>query len=455
MDTEPSDAAGFSLDKLPTYGRVLLLQGPVGPFFRRVARLFELRGSHVTKINFNAGDDWYYSKGDIVRFTAPFSEWAPFLRKLLAEGNYDAIFLFGDCRPIHRPVRPIAEEAGCELWVFEEGYFRPNFITLERGGVNAFSSLVKLQPEELLAEPALPVADTARFPNSFEQMAAQAFVYFWAMYYGAWRYPHYQHHKPNGWIELFRWLRSGVRKALYSIFESGTRDRVLSMERKGRFFVFPLQVHNDAQLCAHSDSKAIHDCLEKVMRSFAANASLEDWLVIKHHPMDRGHRNYRTLIGALTTEIGLDGRVHYIHDVHLPTLFDHCKGLVTVNSTAGLQGLHHKLPIVTLGRSFYNKPGLTYQEGLDTFWTTDWKPDYDLYLRFRAWTIARTQINSSFYADRTCGSVRTFSRGEALAGALDERRFLGPLPPTVTRDGAAMGTAVSLQSEPGAALPGC
>jgi len=117
--------------------------------------------------------------------------------------------------------------------------------------------------------------------------------------------------------------------------------------------------------------------------------------------------------------------------------------------------LHHKLPIVTLGRSFYNKPGLTYQEGLDTFWTTDWKPDYDLYLRFRAWTIARTQINSSFYADRTCGSVRTFSRGEALAGALDERRFLGPLPPTVTRDGAAMGTAVSLQSEPGAALPGC
>ena len=142
------------------------------------------------------------------------------------------------------------------------------------------------------------------------------------------------------------------------------------------------------------------------MESFAKHASHDDWLIIKHHPLDRGHTNYGRIIAKLAADLGIEGRLHYIHDVRLPTLFDHCKGLVTVNSTAGLQALHHQLPVKTLGRSLYNKPGLTYQGVLDSFWTTDWKPDHDLYLRFRTWTISRTQVNTSFYADSTCGFKR-------------------------------------------------
>jgi capsular polysaccharide export protein len=441
---ESAETAGFSLDKLPFYGRVLLLQGPVGPFFARLAGHLRQRGSSVTKVNFNYGDDWFYPRGDIIRFSGTPDQWPRFLQALIAEGNYDAVFLFGDCRPIHRPVGDIARASGCAVWVFEEGYFRPDYITLERDGVNAFSSLARLKPEELREEPILPIRIGAKFPDSFQRMAWQAFTYFAMIWFGAWRYPHYLHHKPSGWIEGFRWVRWGIRRKLYSVAQAATISQVLCEQRKNRFFVFPLQVHNDAQLHAHSDSHGIHVCLTHVMKSFAQNASQDDWLVIKHHPLDRGHTNYRKIIGILTEEMGLAGRVHYVHDVHLPTLFDHCKGLVTVNSTAGLQGLHHKLPIVTLGRSFYSKPGLTYQGGLDSFWTTDWKPDYDLYLRFRACTIARTQINSSFYADATCGSKRGFSRAAAPAGELAPRGFEASLPPSVSQDDPSIGTAVSL-----------
>jgi capsular polysaccharide export protein len=155
-----------------------------------------------------------------------------------------------------------------------------------------------------------------------------------------------------------------------------------------------------------------------VVESFARHASKDDWLVIKHHPMDRGHIHYGKPIAGLISETGLCGRLHYVHDMHVPTLFDHCKGVVTANSTAGLQALDHELPIKTLGRAFYDKPGLTFQGDLDSFWTTPWKPDRDLYLRFRAWTIATTQINSSFYADSTFGSrpQEGLSRTEAPVG---------------------------------------
>jgi len=429
LDEKPGerDTAGFSLEKLPSYGRVLLLQGPVGPFFRRVADLLEERGAQVTKVNFNTGDDWFYRSGPVIRFPGTLDQWPAFLQELIREGDYEAIFLFGDCRPIHCPVGGLARAAGCAVWVFEEGYFRPDYITLERDGVNAFSTLATLDPDQLRAEPLAQIPQAVRFPHAFRRMAWQAFTYFLVMWLGAWRYPRYVHHKPSGIAEGLRWVRSWLRKMLYRFSEAATLREVIGAGRKGRFFVFPLQVHNDAQLQSHSNSRRVQFCLRQVAKSFAGNASKDDWLVIKHHPMDRGHTNYRKFIRRLTLEMGLAGRLHYVHDVHLPTLLDHCKGLVTVNSTAGLQALHHRLPVITFGRSFYNQPGLTYQGDLDTFWTTAWKPDHDLYIRFRAWTIARTQINSSFYADPSCGSARGLARSRPLGTIAGEPEgSLGP-----------------------------
>jgi capsular polysaccharide export protein len=409
---------------------VLLLQGPVGPFFQRLAHLFEERGTRVTKVNFNSGDDWFYPRGDIVRFRGTIDQWPAFLKALIAGGDYEAIFLFGDCRPVHRDVGAAA--AGCAVWVFEEGYFRPGYITLEHRGVNGFSSLVKMDLDQLRDGPITPVPKATLFPNAFRQMAWQGFTYFLIKAIGAWRYPCYVHHRPGGFSEAFCWVRSWIRRMLYSLSEAVTVRQVLGPERKNRFFVFPLQVHNDAQLCSHSDSREVHLFLKRVMESFARHASREDWLVIKHHPMDRGHTNYRRIIRQLTAELRLAGRVHYLHDVRLPTLFDHCKGLVTVNSTAGLQGMDHQLPVITLGRSVYNKPGLTYQGGLDAFWTTAWKPDHELYVRFRARVILSTQINSSFYADPTCGYKRRWIRPEApaRAGEQESLRLQGPMLPS-------------------------
>ena len=48
------------LDELTGSRRVLLLQGPIGPFFWRLANFLKIRNADVVKINFNGGDALFY-----------------------------------------------------------------------------------------------------------------------------------------------------------------------------------------------------------------------------------------------------------------------------------------------------------------------------------------------------------------------------------------------------------
>ena len=417
-------AGGLSFQNLPVFKRVLLLQGPVGPFFRKFADLLESRGTHVTKVNFNAGDDWYYPAGDIIRYCGTSARWPQFLSGLLKRGNYDAIFLFGDCREIHVNAVATAKTRNIPYWVFEEGYFRPNYITLEKGGVNAHSLLCKYDIARLnLPIPAM-LPKPGHFENPYWNMARQAFLYFLLLKLGKRRYPYYIHHKPATFKEALTWVRSSIRKFYYRYSEASLKRVILSPERSKRFFLAPLQVFNDAQLHAHSDWPDVGSYIEHVMQSFALHATDDDWLVFKHHPMDRGHVNYQTAINDLAMQLGLQGRIHYVHDAHLPSLLDHAKGVVTINSTVGLQAMFHRAPVIALGRAFYNQPELTFQDGLDAFWQSGWMHDQEYFKRYRKFTILATQINSSFYADKCVGLAQERRRSTSLASILKFRNWM-------------------------------
>ena len=146
-----NNESSLRLSSLPSYINVLLLQGPVGPFFLKLAQFLEQRGTAVHKINFNAGDEWFYSPERLNTFlySHTLSFWPNYLEKYITQNNIEAIFLFGDCRPIHQPAKLICKECDIDLWVFEEGYFRPNYFTMEFFGVNAHSKLSKVSLEPL------------------------------------------------------------------------------------------------------------------------------------------------------------------------------------------------------------------------------------------------------------------------------------------------------------------
>src|SRR5690606_38559616 len=110
-------------------------------------------------------------------------------------------------------------------------------------------------------------------------------------------------------------------------------------------------------------------------------------------------RNYARDIERSAKAHRVANRVLYIHDQHLPTLLKHARGVVTLNSTAGLQALFHQTPVHTLGDCLYAVRGLVHEGPLDDFWKAPGKVDMNLYLRFRNYLVRNTQLNASFYGD--------------------------------------------------------
>jgi capsular polysaccharide export protein len=378
------------------YGKnVLLLQGPLGPFFRHLSRDLRKAGAKVTKVNFNGGD-WLFSSGDSVNYTGHAIDWPKYLTRLLNERKIDTILLFGDCRSLHRMALKLAVPMGIDVGVFEEGYVRPDYITFERYGVNANSQLPRDASHYLAVEPQVRAAQPVG--NVFWFAALWAILYYCAAGILWPIFRRYQHHRPLTVLEAWPWIKSGFRKLVYAQVEQDIQDRLVNDYSK-RYYLVPLQVHNDAQVHVHSPYKSVVDFIENVIASFVKHAPQENLLVIKHHPMDRGYHDYTDAIRQLSIAYNAPDRILYIHDQHLPTLLEHARGVVLINSTVGLSALHHDIPLKVCGNAIYDMPGLSFQGDLDGFWAASFHFQINsmLYTSFISYLVGMTQFNGSFY----------------------------------------------------------
>lgn len=368
----------------------------MGTFFKRLRIWLQTQGAEVYKVNLNGGD-WLFDHGaHTLDYRGRLEDFGVWLGQLLQQQRIDALLCFGDCRAYHRLAARVARARGLPLFVFEEGYLRPDYITLEQGGVNAYSPLIKRSVCSLRRE-SVAVAEPQAAHPCFRRMALSAMAYYGAAWLLRWRYPHYQHHKNfSVFSESFYWLRSGWRKLMYRSLQRALIRR-LRHDLRQQYFLVALQVFNDSQILHHSPYGDIREFIAEVLDSFARHAAADQHLLFKHHPLDRGHRNYRQLIVQLAQRAGISERVHYVHDAPLPELLKHCIGVVTVNSTVGLSALHHGKPLLTMGRALYDVPGLSGQDGLDRFWRRLPPVDATLYRQLRACMVRSTQLNGAFY----------------------------------------------------------
>ena len=389
----------------------LLLQGPMGTFFSELADVLKAHGQRVTKVHFNGGDQVFWHHPGALRYNGRMSELSDWLRRLIHEQQIDTLVIFGQMRPIHCVAREVARALGIEVFVFEEGYLRPNYITIERRGVNALSRqprVASFYQQRPIVRPTPPQPTG----QNIWRMTIIATVYSWATtllkpWY--WRQTYHRRINPVG--EALRWIRGAVRQRVYAWAERGELAFLTDEARSRRWFLLPLQVRGDSQVKDHSRFKGMEHLLDEVVASFAQHAPADALLVVKHHPMDRAYTNYRAHIRALASQHGLEERIRYLHDQHLPTLLAHTRGVVTINSTVGLQALYHGTPVITLGESVYQIPGLVYGGTLQEFWHEPGTVDRALYARFRAHLIASTQLNASFYARRPSLAPLSTRRG--------------------------------------------
>jgi len=377
--------------------KILLLQGPVGPFFKHLATELRSFGHEVSKINFNGGDYLFYQGLDVTAFRAHPSAWPGFLRRFLNERGIERIYLFGEYRLYHRSAINIAKQLELDVFVFEEGYIRPNYVTLERDGVNA-NSRIPRDPQFYRGQPESAPLQPRPVENVFSRAGWMATGYWVAGGLLKPLFPYYQHHRGfNFAYEAFAWVRSWARKHLNKRNDSLVLQQLIEAHSKN-FFLVPLQVATDAQVHSHSDFFDKWDFIEQVVRSFSEHAPQKIHLVFKHHPMDRGYNDYTRYIDEITERYRVRERVHYVHDSHLPTLLDHALGTVVINSTVGLSSLLHNTPVKVLGRANYDMPGLTHSGTLASFWQAPSPIDAQLHAQFRQYLLTHNQINGNFYS---------------------------------------------------------
>ncbi|MDG2527247.1 capsule biosynthesis protein [Caulobacter endophyticus] len=372
---------------------ILFLQGPPGRFFHDLALGLRARGHGVHRVNFNGGDrlDW---RGRAVDYRGGAGGWPGFLARLLIARGVTDVVLFGDCRPIHRAARAVAGGMGLAVHVFEEGYIRPDWVTLERGGVNGFSALPADPQWYLQAVRHLdPCPDRPTLPSAIGHRGRAGVAYYLAAFLAAPAYPGYRTHRP--WLpalEALGWVRQAVARRLLR-----RRDPAPGPS----YFLLPLQLDSDYQLRTHSDFEGMQPALAQVIVSFARHAPPDAQLAVKRHPLDNGLRDWRRRTLDFARALGVAGRVLFLEAGDIDPLVGGARGVVTVNSTTGALALAAGVPVVTLGRAVYDIPGLTHQGSLDTFWRTPERPDLRLYEAFRRVLAARCLLWGGFYASQT------------------------------------------------------
>lgn len=383
--------------------RYLFLQGPHGPFFRRLGLELARRGHGVIRVNLCGGDALDWPSPWVRSYRGRGAEWGRWMARLLDEEGITDLLVFGDWRPPHREAILLARLRGARVWAFEEGYLRPDYVTMEADGVNGRSSLPRT-PEGLravlaateAASPAVAVPNplSARMKLATRYAVGQAFL--WPLF------PWFRTHRPrNVWVESAGWawrlLSEGKRRrasvaAIHQVYRS-----------RCRYFLFPLQLDSDSQVRRYSPFSGMKEAIAYVLASFARSAPADVHLVIRNHPLDNGLIDYRRFIASFGAACGVTERVHFVETGNARLMLDKSEGVVVLNSTIGLSALRRMLPVYCVGTSVYALPGLAAFPGgqpLDEFWRAPVAPDSAVLADFVEVLKRRALINGAFYTDK-------------------------------------------------------
>ena len=391
----------------------LFLQGPHGSFFPRLGAALTAGGARVRRINLNGGDRATWPGGDAFRGTT--RAWPGHVARYMARHGVTDLIVFGDGRPMHAAAIVEAARAGVRVHVFEEGYIRPDWITLEREGVNGHSLLPR-DPAWYRAEGATlpPVREHPPIPSFATGRGWAAFFYYAEVVLQNWRFPFHRSHRDRDpvwegitYLRRFRRHDEEARRVSKDIRRMSERT----------FFLFPLQLNSDYQIRIHSPFGSMYRAIDVVLESFARAAPQNISLVIKEHPLDSGLNGWRTVIEARATALGIADRIVFLEQGDLLEIVEASIGMVVVNSTSGTLALARGKPVKALGDPVYHIAGLTDPQPLDAFWSAPQPPAAGLYDAFCRVLADRCLIHGAFLSNAGIELLVTESARRLLAEA--------------------------------------
>lgn len=360
----------------------LFLQGPHGSYFSRLADALRDKGHRALRININGGDKVDWPGEGATDYRGTFRNWPLFFDDFIVNNGVTDLILYGDCRPYHASAHNMARLRDLRVHVMEEGYIRPDFLTLQADGVNGNSTLpldpdwyreqAKALPALDESQPAIPSTFRARAHNTMRNGLSAAIM--------RPLFPFYRTHRPHSFVlESAAWFVKLTRK---------TNDKQQSAQTWAQvkdkpFFALPLQLNSDYQIRVHSPFGNMRAALRFAIKSFAQHAPEGVSLVIKRHPLDPAMVSWERLIKRLAARYSVKGRIFYLADWDIGDIVQRSLGVVTVNSTVGTLALNCGRPVIVMGHAVYKIPGVVHRGSLDSFWSNPQAPDMALYADFK------------------------------------------------------------------------
>lgn len=394
---------------------ILLLGGPVGPFFANLARVLRGRGFVVERCLFNPGDRLFGLGGALALSTGD-------VDAQLGAPPWNAAIVFGVDRYRHKVFFDALRARNVPVLCLEEGYIRPGFVTCEWNGSHCHSPL-RMRPN-LERRDHLDLSDVLEPDEGCCHALRQALFAIAQIVWlralipimgGTW------HRKRGLATEALCWPLGWMRRALHRRSDAHVLMKLVKAGTPYR--VVALQVHDDANLVANGGGWRVETMIKALLAAFSRHAPPEEHLLFKIHPLDAGHLDHRSIVADSVSGHVIANRVHVACDVPLGEAVKASCGLITVNSTSGLSGLHHSVQTDILGHAFYEGNGLArHCRDLTKIWTTPHSPDPRSVASLRMRIYTHAIVPGSFYG---AGAM------ERLVQRVASRLVTGMLPPPI------------------------
>lgn len=327
---------------------VLLLEGPKGNFFYEFSRFINKYDANVYKINFTFAERFFYRR-ESTNYNGKIDAWPIFFKDFVKNNKINKVFILNDSRPYHKLIINICYENNIQLFVFEDGYFRPGHITLEPFGVNGNSYFSKYGYDDEINTEAVPVLQINLKSKNLSRILFSLISNF--------NFILSKNYQPYRQINSFYWSVRLIRSFIEYIInkrKDSKQIKLMSNECESyKIFFIPLQVFDDTQIIYHSKFKDTYEFLLEILAAFASLNTRDFRVIIKQHPGDRGAINYRNFIKKKAKSLGLEKNIFFNVSTDADKIINVSDALILINSTLAINALLKGKSVYCAGSSVY------------------------------------------------------------------------------------------------------
>ena len=150
-----------------------------------------------------------------------------------------------------------------------------------------------------------------------------------------------------------------LKKKWYQKVGKKQKRQPEAVQLPSKYIFLPFQVHDDTQVLLYSPHiRSMEELVRHVVhgvKQYNRHHREDVWIVVKEHPSDFGRVDYSQLKKKYQYD-----NIIFLRFYPTSDLIAQAQGVITINSTVGIEALVRHKPVITLGDSCYNIEGLVY-----------------------------------------------------------------------------------------------